>query len=215
MLSPILNVGRKGLATLSVGAVLALGGFASDAQAATFDLRPGSDEETSFALTDGGASVTVSAFDATGGVATIDRNGYGWGAGSRPEGGRTSNGESIVFDFTGSALQSLTSISLRGFDRDETFNILVDGIVGYSGAYVGGKIVNVIDLTSTSLVGTVFSIVSTSVNGGGIEGFRISALGTTSVAARTPQIAAVPLPAGGVLLLSGLAALGLRRRKHG
>ncbi len=184
------------------------------AQAATFTFEGGDDSSQMLTLLadDRMTSVTVTAFDTdyiastnSGTAREINRGTRGWGVRGRPEGGRIAAGEALVFDFDG-VRQSLGGVMIfEAGDEVETFDIYADyELVGSFTIPAGpNRGISEFDLEAFEAVGSVFAFVGTSPSGAGNRGIRLSELTVT----------AVPIPAGGLLLLSGLGIMTLRKRR--
>ncbi|PUB10896.1 VPLPA-CTERM sorting domain-containing protein [Yoonia sediminilitoris] len=100
-----------------------------------------------------------------------------------------------VVDFT---RVFFTGVESFGYAQDQ-FDVFVDGVLLREEVLIGEN--NPYDLTGFSAIGRSISFGADS----GYDNFRIGGLEV--------ELAAVPLPAGGLLLLSGLFGLALARRR--
>ena len=195
---------------------LAFFALSTAAQAVTIPFNGGSDNQSTLNLTQGGTSVTVSAFatdyDAaanTGTIANINRNGNGWGVQGGAENGRIAGGEALVLDF-GSTRVSLNSATIfEAGGNAEPFELFIDGILAgsFSTLAASGRSQEEFDFNNLDTKGSVFAFRSTIDNGPGNLGVRLSAIDVTIV----------PIPASAAFLLTGgaaFAAVSRRRSKR-
>lgn len=189
---------------------------AGSVSAATYVLGSGSDDLRMTTLASDHSPVSVSGYRdyAAGTEDVINRHGTGWGVGrSGPAGIFMAGNEALAFDFS-SATKRLISFDLfaKG-PEEETLDLYVDGVYRTTvtipaGSGASSRFSTRFDVESGGYTGNVFAFVSTSPGDQGVSrGVRLSELSVEAVQA-------VPLPAGVLLLGSGLLLMaGKRRRK--
>lgn len=196
----ILGAGR------SIAGAIALAGliFGSAAHASTvtfgFSGGGGNTGSTTASFTSGDIELDVTS---TGG--NINVRGGGLGVQGSPSSGRIGVGEALTFVFS-PAVTLLSSIVWESEEGTDSIRI-ADGsgntLTTFDVTDIGGSLITQ-DLSGLNLTGDtfVFEVTATTGTNGGV---RINAL----------TVAAVPLPAGGLLLFAGLGGfIWLRRRKQ-
>lgn len=168
-----------------------------------------SDNSSSLTYTESGEDLTIKASrrDNPGLVRNINRGGGGLGVSPGREGGRLGTDEVLTFTIdSGREISGLIATIWETGNQTEEFSVIVNGVTTTFSVPGGdgGASVQTFDLTSLFATGTnVFSIVGES-NGSGNRGVRVGSVEVT--------LTAVPVPAGGLLLFSGIGLLLLRRR---
>jgi len=150
-----------------------------------------------------GVTLTVGA---TGG-AVVSRN-NGLGVSGRPEGRRLGLGETLSFNFSEDVLSVTASIFENGSEDEDFAFTSLDGTV--NSVILGGT--NGVSLTNFSQVFSAatntFSFSGLEANAPGNRGIKIR-----SITVETSEPANVPLPAGGLMLGTGLLGLGIARKR--
>ena len=185
--------------------------FASGASAATFTLGSGSDDLSSVTLASGDSTAVVSAYSdySAGAVGLIDRHTNGWGVARGPEQAHVAAGEALVFDFSPITHRLLQAVIFEKGPEEETVDLYIDGVyaetftIPSDAAGPTEKAFETFSLGGSGLRGEIFAFVGTSPDGEGWRGIRM----------REISVAAVPLPAGAGLLLSGFGLMALRKRR--
>jgi hypothetical protein len=175
-----------------------------------------SDDQTTVNYVEDGYTVDIEAgrTDNPGLVRFVNRGNRGLGVSPGSEGGRFGDNESLTFTF-GDDIE-ITGLVATIWERgteDESFSVIVNGVTttftldGVPASESGnGQSVQTFDLTSLFSTGTnTFSFVGES-SGPGNRGVRIGSIQV--------DIVAVPVPAGGGLLLTGLLGLGYLRQRQ-
>ena len=196
-------IGLKRLNRTALACIAAVGmfvGTAVSASTVTFDFSGsgGNTGSTTANYMQGGINLDVVS---TGGNITIGGNGLG--VSGTPNRGRLGVGELLSFTFS-PAVKLLTSIVFEAGNGTDTVRIR-DG----SGTVLTSFVVNnapglfTQDLSALNLTASTYLFDVTS-SSGSRQGVRIAGL----------EVAAVPLPASGLLLIAGLGGLAAMRRRR-
>lgn len=205
-------------------AAIVLAALAAGAEAATYDFtcsgrdfvkkRCGGDLGASAVFSaEGGPNVTVWAGSAgllNDGVATLMQNGNGLGVNGRPDlnpwqldGFPVGSSEFVTFVFAKAV--NLVNIRFLNVDRNDEFDYAINGQRFVSNVNIGAR---------TPTHALPFERVKTLVIRASGTPF-VDAFGNDDFSIAGVEVAAVPLPAGGVLLLGAVAALASLRRRRG
>lgn len=205
-------------------AAIALAVFAACAQAATYNFscsgrdfvkqRCGGDLGASAVFSaEGGPNVTVWAGSAgvlNDGVATLMQNGNGLGVNGRPDlnpwqldGAPVGSSEFITVVFAKAV--NLVNIRFINVDRNDEFDYSINGQRFVSNVNIGAR---------TPTYSLSFERVKTLIIRASGSPF-VDALGNDDFSIAGLEVAAVPLPAGGMLLLGAVGALATLRRRRG
>ncbi len=185
-------------------AAVVLSASAASAATVTYNFQASGTNGATINYSSGGVDMTV-----TGAVGNVAVTNNGLGVTGNPEGGRLGLGESLTFDFGTTLVDQISGLIFESGGQTEQFGITIGGVstVFTLPAAAGSSFVN-IDFTSLIPTGGVssFTIFGLEPDAAGNRGVKV---GEITVNALT----AIPLPAGGLLLLSGLGALTLRGRR--
>ncbi|TCS59814.1 putative secreted protein [Primorskyibacter sedentarius] len=194
---------------LAAAAVVLLAGGAS---AATFTLGSGSDDLNSVTLTSEGSTAVVTAYSDynAGTTGLINRHNNGWGVSYGAEEHFAAGGEALAFDFSPITHRLLQAVIFEKGPEDETVDLYIDGVYAETFTIPSDATDGPVDrsfetfsLSASGLRGEVFAFVATSPDSEGWRGIRM----------REISVAAVPLPAGAGLLLTGFGLMALRKRR--
>ncbi len=191
-----------------VSALAALFLSASAAQAATvtYDFLGAATNVPTLTLNSGGVSLDITA---TGG--NVARTANGIGVTGNPEGGRLGLGEFLTFDFGTTIVDQIEGLVFEAGGQAEQFGVIIDGTVTiFTLPAAGGNSTLAFDFNSLipATGVSVFTIFGAQPDAAGNRGVKVTGLTVNAI-----NLASVPLPAGSLLLLTGLGALALRRRR--
>lgn len=185
----------------SIATVLVLSASGASAATVSYNFQSGGPNGSSVSYSTGGIDLTVSG---AGGNVAVTNNGLG--VTGNPENGRLGLGETLTFDFGTVMVDQISGLIFEAGGQAEQFGITIGGIstVFTVPAAAGTSFVN-FDFTSLIPTGGVssFSIFGLQPNASGNRGVKVGEI----------TVNTIPLPAGGLLLMSGLGALALRRRR--
>lgn len=190
---------------ISAISALFLSVTAASAATINYDFLASGTNSSSVSYSEGGVDLTVTA--ALGNVA-VTANGLG--VTGNPEASRIGLGESLTFDFGSVLVDQITGLMFETQNQSEQFGIIINGAATlFTLPAAPGTSFVTLDFTSLIPTGGVssFTIFGVQPNAAGNRGVKVGGITVNAI-----NVPAIPLPASGLLLLTGFGAIALRRR---